>query len=147
MLFTWRHMCKFACPFQRPKDAFVGKEVSPQHFEKTGQILAASLQEPLFFPSEHPWVSPLPACSSYRLASRYHTDAMTPVQSYFAKNGSYFSTLQFVLSLHKLSPTTQTHQGPLKALWSSVSPSIMRGKGEGIKFRMPWGRKVLRVWQ
>lgn len=48
MLFTWRHMCKFACPFQRPKDAFLGKEVSPQHFGKTGQILAASRQEPLF---------------------------------------------------------------------------------------------------
>lgn len=109
MLFTWRHMCKFACPFQRPKDAFLGKEVSPQHFGKTGQILAASRQEPLFLLFLQAW-------SSYRLASRYHTDAMTPVQSSLAKNGSYFSTLQFVLSPHKFSSTTQTHQGPLKAL-------------------------------
>ena len=41
ILFTWRHMCKFVCPFQWSKGTIIDKKVSWQHFEKAGQTLAA----------------------------------------------------------------------------------------------------------
>lgn len=120
---------------------------SPDSYWRGRVQPCASPGEPSLFPSVQP-------CGGARCQPSLPTGlhelphgGVTPVLSRFARNCFYFSTLQFLLSSHKLSPTTQTYQGPLKALWLSVSPPTVRLK-ERRKNQLHYAvsPKVLRVW-
>ena len=133
ILFTWRHICKFVCPFQWSKGTFTDKEVSWQHFEKGGQTLAAPV-----YRNRHSSPASRPECLYHlpTLLIGWHQDITQmdwfPCKAVLPRTVPVSLLSQNLLSPHKLSPRSCK---PTKLPWKCcdhlfLHPSWEREKKE-----------------